>query len=453
MESVSKLKALKLSTIVISSVVIVEVFLGFTVGSLAILSDGLHALLDALTTLGLFIATRASLKPPDEEHMYGHEKFESLGGLAGGLMLVGIAIFIMFESVLKLLENKQYINLELELAGYIAVGYTFCTDIFRVGTLRKALQSESYTVKAGLYHAIADLGSTVIAFVGFALATQGFYYGDSLASMFLSALLTYLSIRLVWNSGMELSDAISRDVAQKVRSQILSTKGVCKCENLRVRRVGAKFYVEAVVHVPEDMSLEEAHTLASNVEANIKNVVGNAHTTIHVEPSKTEISPKRLVEKIAEEVEGVKETHNIETLHIGGKLYLTLHVRVDPKLSVEEAHEIAEKIESKIIEKISNVENVTVHLEPFITKARARPTLDEDEIRKVLQKTEDNFQHVFCTKRITTYTNRQKTYINIVCGFGAKISVSDAHKIASQIEKEIKKNFAGAVVTVHMEPS
>ena len=92
---------MKRSTVAIASVVIVELVLGLTVNSLAIVSDGIHALLDALTTLMLFIATRMSAKPADEEHMYGHEKFESIGGLIGGISLIGIAILIVYEAILK----------------------------------------------------------------------------------------------------------------------------------------------------------------------------------------------------------------------------------------------------------------------------------------------------------------------------------------------------------------
>ena len=85
-----KLKALKISAVAIFSVVIVEVTVGFLVNSLAIMSDGLHALLDAVTSVMLFFAVRASMKPADEEHTYGHEKFETIGGLIGGIILIAV---------------------------------------------------------------------------------------------------------------------------------------------------------------------------------------------------------------------------------------------------------------------------------------------------------------------------------------------------------------------------
>src|SRR4030042_221221 len=101
-----KLRALKFSAIAIASVVIVEVVLGLVVNSLAILSDGLHAALDALTSVMLFVATKAALKPPDEEHTYGHEKFEPIGGLTAGIVLIGLGILVVYEAVSKLTQGK-----------------------------------------------------------------------------------------------------------------------------------------------------------------------------------------------------------------------------------------------------------------------------------------------------------------------------------------------------------
>src|SRR4030043_875829 len=152
-EGAYKLRTLKLSALAIGLVVIVEVTIGSIVNSLAILSDGLHAMLDALTSIMLFAATRAALKPPDEEHTYGHGKFESIGGLIGGIVLIGVGIFVIYEAISKLIQGKG-VETGLQLAGFFAIGYTFCIDIYRMFIFRKAAKSDSTTVKAGFYHAL-----------------------------------------------------------------------------------------------------------------------------------------------------------------------------------------------------------------------------------------------------------------------------------------------------------
>jgi len=446
-----KLRVLKRSTIAISSVVFVEVILGLLVGSLAIMSDGLHASLDALTTLVLFVVTRASLKPPDEEHMYGHEKFEAIGGLVGGIALIGIALLIIYEALMKVLSG-QTIDISQKYFGFIAIGYTFCIDFYRVRTHLKARESESSTMKAGLYHALADLSSTVIAFLGFGLATLGFSYGDSIASIVLGILLSYLSVRLVWSSGMELSDAISKDFVEKVRKEILSTKGVQKCENLRVRKVGAKTFVEATVPVSEHISLEEAHTVASKIETNVRKSLGNVDVRIHVKPSEKEMGTKRLVEELATEVEGVREAHEVSAIHKDGKHYVILHAYVNPKLSVLEAHKIAERIENKIKENIREIGNVTVHMEPFNIKMQKETIINDDLTMEVIQEIAEECGEDFQIKDIVTYVAHKRMYVNIDCCFTENVSIEDAHKIASQIENEIKEHFAETIVTVHIEP-
>ena len=111
------------------------------------------------------------------------------------------------------------------------------------------------------------------------------------------------------------------------------------------------------------MSLEDAHSLASKIEACLKDAFVNVDATIHIEPSDKERKMDQLVEKLAT-VEGVREVHEISTIYVGGKLYITLHAYVNPELSVEEAHKIAETIERRMHAEIKPLENVTVHVEP-----------------------------------------------------------------------------------------
>jgi divalent metal cation (Fe/Co/Zn/Cd) transporter len=161
---------------------------------------------------------------------------------------------------------------------------------------------------------------------------------------------------------------------------------------------------------------------------------------------------EELVEKLATEVEGVREAHEVNAAYTDEKLYITLHAYVDPQLSVEKAHEIAERIEDKIQEKMRNVENVSVHIEPFNVMRRKGLTVNEDEIRKLVQETAENYQQAFRVRRIVTYMAGKKRYINIDCSFTKQISVEEAHKIASQIEENLRERFEETTVIVHMEP-
>ena len=325
------------------------------------------------------------LKPPDEEHTYGHGKFEAIGGLIAGMILVGVALLVFFEAGVRLMGNAR-VNEGLELAGFLAIGYTLCVDFFRITIFRKAGSTHSTSVKAGFYDAVSDLSSTIIALFGFGLATLGFFNGDSIASIFLGSMLIYLSIKLARASIMELSDATSKEMTQKIEKAILSEAGVLKNEGLRARQVGSKTFVETTVQVSEVMSLDEAHALASRIEGKLTKAFGNVDATIHIEPCEGEAGMEQLVEKLAT-VDGVREVHEIATVYASGKLYITLHAIVDPDLSVEQAHEIAEKIEKRMHAGIKQLEHVTVHVEPS-GEIRA-VEIGEDELKNIISKVTD----------------------------------------------------------------
>ena len=150
-------------------------------------------------------------------------------------------------------------------------------------------------------------------------------------------------------------------------------------------------------------------------------------------------------------VEGVKEVHEISTVYTDGKFYITLHACVNPELSVEEAHKIAETIELRLKAEIKPLENVTVHIEPLGIAVPANE-INEAQLKKTIYEVAKGIAGNLRIKRIVTYAADGERYINIDCCFTKQIQIKEAHSIASQIEKETKEHFANAVVTVHIEP-
>jgi cation diffusion facilitator family transporter len=445
----TKLKALKISAIAIFSVVIVEVTIGSLVNSLAIISDGLHALLDAFSSLMLFFAVRASLKPPDEEHTYGHEKFETIGGLIGGIVLIAVALLIFYEAAIRLLSGIELVE-GVEYAGFVGIGYALFIASLRVTVFKRWQNSESASMKAGLYDAVSDLGSTVIALVGFGAAIVGFTAGDAFASIFLGAMLTFLSIKLVRSSIIELSDSASKELVWRTRKVILACDNVMQVESLKVRKVSSKVFVDASVAVPNVMSFESSHAVALNIEECLKEAFGNVDATIHVEPSQSERKVSEQVQDLAY-VDGVRQVHEVNVNVVEGKLYITLHAYVDPELSVEEAHKIASAIEQKIYGKIKPLENVTVHVEPTAPIASAAD-FTEEQVQRVVCEAARGIGKNLQVKRVMAYVAAEKCYVNIDCCFTKNVRIKEAHRLASLLEKETKEHFADMVVTVHIEP-
>jgi len=430
--------------------VVFEGAVGLITNSLAILGDAAHALLDTVTTLILLVTTQLSLKPPDEEHLYGHGKIEPIGGLIGGVALIGLAAYLSYEAATRIISYGQIVRHEI--IGFGAVGFTLAVDFFRIGTLW-GRQEAGVTIKASLYHALADFASTLIALAGFGLTFLG---GDdridASASIVLSFLLVYLTIGLIRTSSAELSDQIPRSVVTEVRKEIIGTKGVQTCKELKIRKVGTKTFVETTICVPSSMGLAEAHDVASQIENNLTRLYGDSSVTVHIEPVGTEKSIEKQIEGLAIEVEGVKEVHDLTSIYSEGKLYITLHALVDPQLAIERAHEIAERIEAKLTVQIDRVENVTVHIEPYSPAIHREFAAEDADVRRIIRQIAEAHPSIRRVRRVVTYVSGKRRYINVDCFFDKGISVEAMHNTASHIEAEIKGRFKEAVVTIHPEP-
>ncbi len=374
---ISKTRALQLSLLAIASVIIVEGLAGIITGSLSLLSDAGHALFDAISTLILFVATSLSLKPADEDHTYGHGKIESLGALIGGIILLLFAVGITALALLRLNIGN---HAQPGLLGYAAASYTMSIEIIRMVILTAALKTGSLSVKADLYHAASDFFSTSLVFVALGLTSLGYTVGDTAISFVLAGLLGYLSVKLIYGSMLDLSDAVSGKLVQSVLREIRSTDDVLKCKSLRVRRVGEQTYVDAVCAISPDAKVTDADTIASRVEARLTKLLGKATVMIHVEPLEWGLPVELQVRNATNLVEGAKGVHNLSVTSVEGGIYVTLHVQVDPSLPLDKAHEIARSVEQGIEKSIPRVRQVTVHLEPLLPEI-GEGQLVEDKLR------------------------------------------------------------------------
>ena len=447
MEVSSKTRVLSLSLLAISSVMFVETTVGLLVGSLALLSDAVHAALDVITTLILLLTTRWSLKPPDEEHLYGHAKIESIGGLVGGVILVVLSAVIIIEAGFRLWTGP--IPIHPGIIGFGAVFYTLLIDLFRIRILSK--KSSSVTVKADLLHALSDFSSTVIALIGISLASIGFYSGDVMASLVLGGLLIFLSARLIRTASLDLTDAVPRTLVERVRRELETSRDISGFKGLMMRRVGSRTYVDVAVNVPEYVTVEDAHSVASKLESNIGNVLGDSSVLIHVEPVFRKVPLDLRIKKTSMNIEGVRDVHNINIHHTSSGPYVTLHIQVDPKASLSQAHIIAEQVEAALTRELA-VKEATIHIESFEPETSWGRIVHDPRMSDTIDRLVKRHRSIRKVSKTILYVAENRLHINVSCSFRKEISVERLHDIITTIEDELRRRFEGASVTIHAEP-
>lgn len=451
MAPLRRTRVLQLSLGAILSAFLVELVLGVASNSLALVTDSIHALLDAVVTVVLLVAARMAAKPPDADHTYGHGKIESLGGLLGGIAILLLACFFIYESASRF-QDPQPAMIAGTLA-MIGVLYTVGVDVFRIVLLRRAARDiGGQTLRADLYHAAMDLGSTGVAIAGIALASWGIYSGDFAAALVLGLLLAALSVKLVYRSALDLTDVISPELVREVRGIARGTGGVIDANPVMVRKSGDVVFVDITVSLAGDTSFERAHEISGDVEKNIKRKVPGAAATVHFEPDWKGVPLDSRVQDVAQRVGGVKGVHNVSTHRAKGTVFADLHVMVDRGMSLESAHAISEQVEAGIQKEIPEIKHATVHLEPFVTIPEESDLEDRgarDAIRAILERDPD----IRGVGRIVSLRFGGVLKIDIDCSFDGNLTIERVHDKTSEIERAIKASIRDALVTIHPEPA
>jgi len=459
-----------MSLCAIFSAFVVEMSLGVISNSLALMTDGIHALLDCVVTAVLLIAAKMAVKPPDAEHTYGHGKMESLGGMMGGIAILIIACFFIYESLHRMQSPPPAV-----LPGMLAIAgglYAIGIDIFRIIILQRSLKQSSpspskdrgfteggydgigggTTVRADLYHAVMDLGSTSVAIMGIAFAYSGAYQGDFVAALVLGGLLAVLSIRLVYRTALDLTDIISPSLVLYVRKITSSTDGVVRTGPILMRRAGDTIFADITISLRGDTSFERAHEISANVEQNIADRVPGSEVTVHFEPDWSGVPFNTRILDLARTVKGVRGAHNVNTHNMRGKVYADLHVMVDRKMDLTSAHAISETIEKEIKRQMPEIEHTTIHLEPFV-EVPENFDLEDRMLNKRIRMILDRYPQVRSTGRIVSLIFEDSFKIEIDCSFDGSLSIETVHGLISEIERTISLDLDNAVITIHPEPA
>ena len=446
---VNRTRVLQISFLAILSAFVVEFVFGLFENSLALITDSIHALLDSVVTLILLLAAKMAIKPPDEEHTYGHGKIESLGGMLGGIAIFLIAIFFIFESIQRL---QHPVNVLPGIFAIVGGLYTICVDIFRIVLLRKSLRKiGGDTLRADFYHAFLDLGSTLVAIGGIILVSFGFHSGDFIAALILGVILAILSVKLIHRTAQELTDIISPELVKEVKNIVIDTDGVIKTNAILMRRSGDTIFADVTISLRGDTSFEQAHNISSKVENNIKMKIPNAAITIHFEPNWENVPIDAKIYEIVNDIEGVRGVHNIISHKTNGTIFANLHVMVDREMNLDSAHKISEIVEQKIQKKLPKIEHVTVHLEPFVTVPE-NFNIENKETEKQIRNILDSYVEVKEIGRIISLNFEDIQKIDIDCSFDKELSIEKVHDLTSEIEHVIRMKIKNAVITIHPEP-
>lgn len=334
-----------------------KLIIGFIGHSQALIADGLHSLSDLISDGLVLLATHHASADADEDHPYGHARYETLATIALGVLLIAVGIGISIDAIHRIL-NPEHLLVPSAITLWIAGLSIASKEALYQYTAYIARQVKSKLLHANAWHHRTDAISSIVVFVGIIGAMNGIEMLDAIAAIIVGLMIIKIGWELSHHSVQELVDtALEPDTVDAIKQQILDVDGVHECHMLRTRRMGHNALVDVHILVDSKLSVSEGHQISEAVEYTlISNFDDINDVTVHIDPEDDEHTPNSckdlplrnvLIAELKQQWADIPETEQIRelTLH-----YLDGKVNVEVKLpiSVLSTIEDASKLQSKI---------------------------------------------------------------------------------------------------------
>jgi cation diffusion facilitator family transporter len=259
---------------------------GAITGSIAIITEAIHSLIDLVASVIAFISVRKADEPADEEHPYGHEKVENLAAnVEGILILVGAAV-IVYEATHRLVAGSSVETLGV---GIAVMGLSVLANLFVSGVLSKqARVHESPALEGDAAHLRTDALTSAGVLVGLALVEiTGVVAFDSITALLVAGAIVWAGIAIIRrSSGVLVDETLPAAEMDRIEQAIATarTPEVAGYHKLRARRAGRRRHIDFHVQYRSGTTLERAHELAHEMRDSIEAEIPQAEVLIHAEP-------------------------------------------------------------------------------------------------------------------------------------------------------------------------
>ncbi|MDM8000446.1 MAG: cation-efflux pump [Dehalococcoidia bacterium] len=444
-----------------------KLVVGFLTGSLGIIAEALHSGLDLVAAAITYMAVRISGRPADSEHHYGHGKVENFSALIETVLLLATCGWIVYEAISRLFFRT--VHVDVTFWSFLVMGVSIVIDLTRSRALSRAAKKHgSQALEADALHFRTDVWSSCVVILGLIGVLIGrrlqdsspslsewFYRADSIAALGVAAIVIYVSLKLGRRTITALLDEAPRGLSTRIRREMLSLPGVSETKQVRVRQSGPSTFVDLVLAVKADTSVEKAHAIAAEAEHLVHQLVPRSECMVHVEPCDADgARPVETIRGIAA-AHGV-EVHDIVIRDVGGRKTLEMHAEVPGDLNVDQAHELVSTVERSLIDGIAEVQDVVVHIEPGCSEpvckaADESPAAAIHEAVELLRRDYPSLRG--CHSISITSDDSNRMGLSFHCTVSRDLSVAEAHDLTTRIESFLRSRFPQlAQILIHVEP-
>jgi cation diffusion facilitator family transporter len=428
---------------------------GLATGSLGILSEAIHSVIDLGATIITWFAVRWGDQPADETHHYGHGKIESVAALIETGLLFLTTGWIIFEAIRRLMGAEAHVEVEWWAVAIIAA--SIIIDYNRANVLnRVAKKTNSEALEADALHFTSDMWSSIAVLIGLLAVWAGFPWADSVAALLVSIFVALAGWRLGKRTLNTLLDAAPEGAADRVRELVSGVKGVSTVRRIRLRPAGGTLFAGVVIDVPRTLPVDDLVPLKERVARAINEVYPHADVTVTANPIALDD------ETVFERVMLIARRrfcaiHHLTVQHMpDDRLAVSFDLEVDGAMPLGEAHEIATGLEDAIRDDLGRDVEVETHIEPLAEIQLAGGEVDRsvhDRIAGTLKELAVPEERMTDIHNIRIRNTSEGIFVHYHCRFSPEDSVDDVHGVIDRVDRQLRETLPEIRrVIAHAEP-
>ena len=448
-----KTRVAAISVFASSGMAVAKLVVGLIIGSLALISEALHSSVDVVATVITWMVVRVSDLPADEEHHYGHGKFESISALGVIALLYVLAGGILVESYSRLREGTNPPTISA--VPFVVLLIDIAVNFWRARALHRAAQTtQSQALAADALHFASDVLGSIAVIIGLALAGLGFWWGDAAAAIAVAIMIAVLGFRMARSTVETLLDRAPEGASEVARSAIRSVPGVVDVQRLRARKVGATYFIDSIVKVPRTYPIDRIDQIKQKAQAAVAAALGDTDLTFTAAPVALDNESVRERIMVIARNSGLA-VHHVTVHDLSGRLIVSIDLEVDGDMALTAAHDIAHNLERNIRDEFGADVEVDTHIEPLEPELPFGTDAPPDRIeiiRAALSRfAADTAIHDIHNVRVRD--TEAGEIVNFHCRAVPSMSVIKVHETVDEIERALRRAFPTVKrVISHAEP-
>jgi cation diffusion facilitator family transporter len=444
-----------------AALTIAKAVVGLSTGSLALLSEAAHSLIDFAATLMTYFAVRIADKPADREHHYGHGKVESVAALAETALLFVLSGVVLWEATQRLIGG-HVAAVEATVAAFAVILVSIAIDFLRARVLaRVARRTSSQALAADALHFSSDMWSSAAVLVGLAGVKFGHAWADSAAAIVVALFVCLAGWRLGRRTIDTLTDTAPEGVAERIAAIARGVGNVASVERVRAREVGGTVFGEIDVGASRTLPLDHVEKLKENIEAAVKTALPHAEIGVNVTPRA--LGDESVMERVMviARNRGLA-VHHVTVQSLADRLSISLDLEVDGRLPFAAAHDIADGLEAAIREEFGTAGagtaavEVETHIEPL--QVRGSPGRDAAgphfaEVAAALAELAAASVRLRNVHDVRVRQTEDGEIVNFHCDVDRTSTVAEVHELVDGVERGLRRKFPAIKRVIgHAEP-